>query len=204
MKIHVNKTERNMFFGHSGSWEQRMITPDLHHQYADKLILSGHPNTRRSDSEKKFIQDYFLPESQKSLVRISEATDFLNRLGWQIDGFWVYSFVEHNTTMLPFHQDRILEKEQHSLSEMARKATSMPSPFICTQSRSCSWEMRIRARRQTREAGSIKGHRGKANTTVISNRLGIELNCFGHLETSRRQLRLSIRPPAGVQMEASQ
>jgi hypothetical protein len=55
MKIQVKGAQRNMSFGHSGSWASGNITRDLHHQHADKVITPNHPNTRKSDGEKRFI-----------------------------------------------------------------------------------------------------------------------------------------------------
>jgi uncharacterized protein YjlB len=53
MKRHVSNAERNMFFGHSGSWAQGMTAHHLHHCHANKVIARS-PEFARYQYETTF------------------------------------------------------------------------------------------------------------------------------------------------------
>jgi hypothetical protein len=84
---------------------------------SDKAMKRDQPEPTESDVGKKLIRFCRARRSEKTLLTVRDAIDFMNDNDLQINRFWVLRFAEGRSETLRFQQIRFLETERRKVSE---------------------------------------------------------------------------------------
>jgi hypothetical protein len=113
----MSMTCKSEDFGHSGGWARRMIPWHLNSTNSENPTANGRLNAIDSDKEKKPIQFCLVRQSEKNLVTVQDAIDFLHDNRVQVDRFWIRRFVERNSQRLTLQQTGLWGKRRHKILE---------------------------------------------------------------------------------------